>query len=463
MRATVRMGINTRIFAVLITAILAASVLSTLVGYKIFHDAMEKTFQENIRLTARHFAASATISLLFNDPKIALEVARSIVQSSYIVGVKVENSRGKSFIEVGKTSKHSVSIPLIVGNDEESMVFFPQNQRMVGIITIYYTLSPLRHVLGSMFVRIVVVVLIISAVVLVVAYYSISRAILNPIWELIKAVREVSGGSTHVELGRSSVPEIDELRTAFVEMVNSIREHQQLLKESYENLARQKAMAEIGKFSFTVAHEVKNPLGIIKGSIDLLRKPEVDSSTREQLLDYIEEEVKRIDRLIKNFLKLAKTSKPELNKVDIPLFLQSLASKLAIEHNHVKIEVDSCEEHFEVLTDPQKLNRILSNLVINAIEAGATKIKLSFLRQKEEWKIVVEDNGPGISEEDISKIFQPFYTTKSSGTGLGLTVVSQEVYILGGKIALESEPGKGCRFIITFPTEGTHGSDTGSG
>lgn len=454
-----RFSINVRVMLILLIAVTLSSFAVGLVSYNLFSKALESRFRDNIKLTARHLSAAVSLYMVFKEDRLIRRLVNSILQNPSFKGIEVKNAKGETVFFDGVREGKKVNIPVYVASSEESLLFMPSHRRLLGTIFVYYTEELLRESLKQLILKISVVVVLIVVLMSLVSYYTVSKAVLTPLKSLIEASQEVSKGNLDVYIEPVGPPEIRRLSDAFNDMIRSIKRHQQLLEDFYNRLAQQMVLAEIGSFSLTVAHEIKNPLGIIKGSVDLLRKEELDAETKKQLFNYIEEEIKRIDTLIKDFLKLSKTSDTEIKQVDLREVLTSIVEKIMIEHPEVKVSV-ACEVDRAFLDDT-KLETIVSNLVRNAIEAGAKHITVGVKREDTRLIVSVEDDGPGISEDIKEKIFQPFFTTKKSGTGLGLTIVRREVLAHGGKIWLDDNHSKGCRFVIEIPQEGDHGQDTG--
>ncbi len=452
-------NINARIFAILTVTVVISSLAVTAITYNIFSQVVESRFRENLQLTARHLATGVSISLLFRDVSLMSRLSKTVMQDPAVIGVRIEDDKGEQIFKLGSVEGKHIDVPVYMAESEESIVFLPSGRKKaLGTISIFYTEKHLREILERLVYKIALAVMLVIVIMTVVSYYTVSRAIVNPLIGLLQAVREVSGGNLDVVIKEGSLPEIAELSRAFSDMLISLKEHQELLRKTYEESAKQKVLADVGRFAFAVAHEIKNPLGIIKGSMDLLRKEEVDKATKLQLLGFIEEEVKRIDGLIKDFLQLAKFSKPSLKVINIKDFLQNLKEKICMNGCDFEISVEA--EVNEITADPVKLERIMVNLVRNAVEAGAKRILIRVTQGEEGWVIQVHDDGPGVGEEEKDKIFQPFYTTKPSGTGLGLAIVSQEAYSMGGKVWVEDSHLGGACFCVFLPRRGEDGADS---
>jgi len=249
------------------------------------------------------------------------------------------------------------------------------------------------------------------------------------------------------------------------ELNESLLENQAILKESLnrleaaeDNLRRQDRLAALGEMSAGIAHEIRNPLGVISSSAQLLdRKLAEPASGIRQLLDIIQEETTRLNGLITDFLSFGRPAPPALRPID----LQEAVLK-AVEHvegmareRSVGLVAELPEEPQSALADPDMLQQVLLNLLLNALEAsregGAVALRLH--RSGEALCLEVHDSGSGIPPENLSKIFNPFFTTKEKGTGLGLANAHRIIEMHGGTLGVSSEVGEGTTFRITLPRQ----------
>ncbi len=205
-------------------------------------------------------------------------------------------------------------------------------------------------------------------------------------------------------------------------------------------------MVAVGRISASIAHSLRNPISSIKGAAELLgRDPEKD----RKLIRIIREEVDRIENMVKGFLSYAREEKVDKRKIKIEKIVRDAVNsiKLSPEFSKRKIEIEIKGKGDEVEVDPIKFKEALYNVIHNAVKVmngGRIEIKL------DGRKIEIRDTGPGIPEDMREKIFEPFFSLDPRGTGLGLSITRKIVELHGGKIEVESEEGKGSRFIITL-------------
>jgi signal transduction histidine kinase len=267
--------------------------------------------------------------------------------------------------------------------------------------------------------------------------------------------RQVAEGNLNLRAQSDSLPETRELGQAFNAMLDSIETSQNALKRANEEIVRQKTLAELGKFSLMVAHEVKNPLSIIKSSLDLLKK-ELPSSKDHVSTSYIEDEIQRLNQLIEDFLLFARPAVPAFRKVDLNAMLHDMIVRFEVQLNGspVRIETRIPEAPCQTDADPDLLMRAIGNILKNAVEANEDQgmVVVQVTQGEAHWVIEIEDQGPGIAPESLEVIFEPFFTTRAKGTGLGLAFASQVVFAHGGRIKGENRPNNsGARFTMELP------------
>ncbi|EYF00405.1 ATP-binding protein [Chondromyces apiculatus] len=239
----------------------------------------------------------------------------------------------------------------------------------------------------------------------------------------------------------------------------------------YDQMKERDRLALLGQMAAGIAHEIRNPLGAIKGAAQLLADPTpdapVDPSSRE-FLGIILEEVDRLDRVVRSVLDLARPAQDMVGPVDVNAVVRRTLQVLSTERLDDDLVVDSVLDPSlpRVGIDPEQLRQVLMNLFRNAVQAmkGRGKVVVStrvrFGRGTRSGsgaadepfvELTVADNGPGISQKVLESIFLPFFTTKEKGTGLGLAISQRIVQGAGGRIEVRSYEGKGSTFAVILP------------
>jgi len=254
-------------------------------------------------------------------------------------------------------------------------------------------------------------------------------------------------------LGISLAPLFDHRDHAIGQVVN----FQDLtdLREMEHNVQRSERLAVVGQLAAGVAHEIRNPLASISGSVELLRSgPEVDGESKT-LMDIVIREIDRLNSLITELLDYTNPRPAQMQILDLRLLCEETIRVFEQDKHfgEVEVQLDALPEPVLVHGDPEKLRQVLWNLLRNAAEAaaqGGSQVRVQ-LAARSDAEIHVIDNGPGIAPENLERVFHPFFTTKERGSGLGLASVYGIVEQHGGSISVSSREGQGAHFTVTLP------------
>ena len=214
-------------------------------------------------------------------------------------------------------------------------------------------------------------------------------------------------------------------------------------------------LAASGRIARTIAHEVRNPLTNISLSSEQLRQINPDNNESNLLLGMIDRNVSRINQLLSDLLYATKVEQLIYTHADINQLLNE-ALELAqscIELNHIKVEKNYDNATCKGLVDKEKLKLAFLNLIVNAVEAmdnNSGILEIKTLTQVDKCIIEFKDNGTGINDETMQKLFEPYFTSKMKGTGLGLTYTQNIILNHKGSITVDSKPGHGSTFIVTL-------------
>ena len=276
----------------------------------------------------------------------------------------------------------------------------------------------------------------------------LSERLASPIGRLTEFARSYRRGRTASppELD-SSVREVGELNRAFSEMITA-------LEQSREHLVRAGKLAVVGEMAAIMAHEVRTPLGILKTSAQMLERNSRTSPENLELTGFIVSETERLNRLVTSLLECATPRAPLFQRHDIHEILRHVLALVGgkAEQKNIRIDLELNARHVQLNCDREQIIQVLLNLIINAIQhvpEGGT-IRLSSADDEGSLLLRVEDNGPGIPLKDQPKVFDPFFTRRNGGIGLGLTVVQQIVQSHHGEIAAGKSPLGGAQFTIRF-------------
>jgi two-component system, NtrC family, sensor histidine kinase HydH len=253
----------------------------------------------------------------------------------------------------------------------------------------------------------------------------------------------------------------------------SLSESNRRLKQAQEDARRAERLAALGQLSAGLAHEIRNPLGVIKGSAEMLvQKLQSSQPLTVELAGYISSEVNRLNALVARFLDFARPSRLEMRPISLPALVDRALEAAHNQYPAASIEIvrNYAADLPEIQADEQLCEQVFLNLILNAYEAmGAErdgsasspsgnpggKLSVSVVPSSADGRAGVavefQDTGPGIAPELREQIFNPFVTSKKGGVGLGLSIVAKIVDGHGGSIQLASEAGRGARFRVFLP------------
>lgn len=266
----------------------------------------------------------------------------------------------------------------------------------------------------------------------------------------------VSGGAMPVALSASSLRDESGGRAGTVVLFQDLTEVE-ALKEEVE---RARHLASLGRLAAGVAHEVRNPLSSLKGFAQLLRSKSRPGSDEERYADIMIEEVERLDRVVQELLDFARPVTPDRKPSALNAIVEEALGLVSEDAAFRKIDVEKglAEGLPDALVDPFQIRQALLNVFLNAIEAmadgGVLTIETSVVADAgptPSLAVAIADTGEGMSPEEVDRLFEPFYTTKPRGTGLGLTIVARLIEQNGGQVAVSSEKGRGSTFTIRLP------------
>lgn len=259
---------------------------------------------------------------------------------------------------------------------------------------------------------------------------------------------------------RISNPIVRRLRNYSVELERTVEERTRELRSAQEQLLRSERLAVLGQLAGGVGHELRNPLGAIKNAAYFLNMAlEVTDPEVKETLGILEKEVDASEKIISSLLDFSRTSPPSRRKININDVVREVLSGTTVPENvEVTRQLDETLPPF--LADPDQLGLVFGNIILNAIQAMPDGGSLSVTSESmdKKWVTVsVADTGLGIPEENLSKLFEPLFTTKAKGIGLGLAVTKTMVEAHGGTIEVQSEVGRGSTFTVRLPIRGEGG------
>jgi len=234
------------------------------------------------------------------------------------------------------------------------------------------------------------------------------------------------------------------------------------MKQMQNQVQHAKTLAAIGQMAATVAHEIRNPLGAIGGFAGLLERDLEPHDTRRDLVRKIIQGVSSLNKIVSNLLVFSRPMELSLQQIDFFDWVEEILRYAELEVSRgdktIRFEREYSSEKILVNIDSEKFQQVFLNLMFNGIQAIESEglLKISIGMDKNDFLLIsIQDDGKGIKNEDLSKIFDPFYTTREQGTGLGLAIVKRIVDLHGGTIAVKSEINKGTEFLIKLNSKGS--------
>ncbi len=333
-------------------------------------------------------------------------------------------------------------------------------RRVIGVLNLDLSLAEMESQLLQTsqffgFTMLVIVVLLTVGISLI-----FNRFVRKPLKVISKRMAEVEEGDLNVKLKPQSDDEVSRLMISFNSMVDRLREaNEELQACHYEQMERVDRLASVGEMSAGIAHEIKNPLAAINGAITVLCEDFTTDDPRREVINKVLEQIARLDKAATDLLFFGRPGKPSFEYVDTNDLLNKTMFFVS-QHPEAK-NVHQNKEFTRnlppVWVDAKQLQQVFFNIIINAIQAmkdGGTLLLQTDLVEgadKDTVRVLIGDSGPGIKQEDIEKIYTPFFTTKTQGTGLGLSICRQLIEQQGGEIEIKSRLGEGTRVLITLP------------
>ncbi len=389
-----------------------------------------------------------------------------------------------------------------------------QNDQTIGAVSIVLPLKGIYRSLRQSQKMLFIYLFINTAILTFIGIYRLSKVYFQPLTRLARRAEDYREDDEMLFSVRKEDNELHRLSGALNSMlrrisadkeklratVNSLEAANLKLKKAQKEIIRAEKLASVGRLSAGIAHEIGNPIGIVMGYLELLKQQDIPDAEKREYIHRTEEEIERINTIIRQLLEISRPSPAGLKVVSIHDLIGDVAQVLNVQPLMSNIELQCCLEAQDdkVLADANQLRQVFLNLIINAADAISSggknvdgklliksvldgmppenanecadgqkdadaienpahsrtrKHKTQPQDRKTYLKIMFVDNGPGIPEENIGNIFDPFFTTKEpgKGTGLGLSVSYMIVEGFGGQMSVESKIGQGTTMTLQLP------------
>jgi len=283
------------------------------------------------------------------------------------------------------------------------------------------------------------------------------ETLIRPILGLNRTMKRAARGDLSVRARSRASAEVGELADAFNRMMDEIEESHDREMIQQTQLAHTEKMAAVGTLATGVAHEVNNPLNGILACVENIRKNPDDREMLERYLKLIHDGLQRIEHTVVNLLDFSRERKMQLAPTSMNHSLRHVAelTKYQLREGHVDVRFDLDPREPFITADQFQIDQLFLNMVLNALQSMPNGGRLTLRTLQQDGKVLAEvhDTGVGVPEGMRERIFDPFFTTREvgEGTGLGLTVSDSIATAHGGKLELESTPGQGSVFRVSFP------------
>lgn len=278
----------------------------------------------------------------------------------------------------------------------------------------------------------------------------LSRLVLKPIEYLRNGVMQLAGRNFNANVPIHSDDELGDLAKAFNAMAARLRAARDEEQQRYQ---RDK-LAALGELSAALAHEIRNPIGVINTSAAMLEKPGLDPVKKTELTRMLREESMRVARLVQDFLHLSRHRQPNFRAIDPAAPLERALSASLAGNDGVSVQREFRHNGVRILGDAGLLQQAWSNIFTNAVQAMAgnppAELRVGSERNGGEIVLYVEDSGPGVPPDIMPRLFEPFFTTKEHGTGLGLTIAYTLAEANGGRLEALPPRRRGAHFVMRF-------------
>ncbi|MEK6589293.1 MAG: ATP-binding protein [Nitrospinota bacterium] len=351
------------------------------------------------------------------------------------------NKLTENITALDSQKRYDILLPVVMGGES------------LGYIHIAMQFEDFKYLIKSNNRNRLLATLVIFAIGILAAVY-LSNRYTKPILNLALAAQKVAGGDLTVRLNVRGEDEIGRLTENFNNMVKKLNENRELESK----LKEAEHMSKIGQLASGIAHEIRNPLNLINLSIDYLRSiftPVQNKENFEKTIASIKSEIQRLDSMIENFLNFGKPLNLKPQKIALDSIIQETAALLEekCREQRITMEIRHTSYPQEITADFRQIKTCLMNVLLNAIQSMPHGGRLLVESGKDNGyvSLKVEDTGCGIQPEHLSKIFEPYFTTKDAGIGLGLALTKRIIEEHGGRISVDSSLKKGTSVTIDLP------------
>lgn len=343
----------------------------------------------------------------------------------------------------------------------------PSEQKVLGVLQVSLTIDKIWAELASLYRFAAVATVLTLGVIGIAIWMALTYLVDHPLQALIGVMGRVADGDLSARTRLSKSDEFGRLAAHLNDMIHKQEvAHQELERYHQERMRRADRLATIGEMAAAIAHEIRNPLTGIRGTLSLLSRGLQDDDPRRAIVRETDLVIDRLDNSVEDILKYSRPPRLQLETIDVTEIVTRVVSLLEGEARRAHVRIRTVpplgvvpEARIPgVYVDPQQIQQVLVNLVLNAIQATAAGGEVCITTSVQEEPgtdthvvVDVEDTGKGMTPEEVDKAFEPFFSTKPHGTGLGLAIVRQILARHEGTVSLHSTIGEGTRVRVELP------------
>ncbi|HVO30666.1 MAG TPA: ATP-binding protein [bacterium] len=494
MMAPLRLGLRVRLAVGASLLVLGVSAAGAILFASLATHELERQFTSTMGSLTQNLSRNAAHGVFIESGEVLDELASNLASEPDVERVIIYNEKGLKIDEApaakvpfpqkleeapASAASHSLDTPVMYETERGVSAFSPfgaakehsSAPKRIGTVKVVYRRDRLDAQIARVRIEVFFAALVITLLGTAIAIWIAGR-IIGPLGTLSAATAAVAAGNFETKVAESGGDEIAALAGSFNRMIDALKVSRATLAETYAELARKERLATLGQFTAVIAHELRNPLGVILSSAQVIANPKRTAEQKEKAAEFIVAEVRRLNTDLTSFLNFARPKPPDVR----PVSLVELARRAIDAWRGQPGASASGDAHPDAPTpegvvarvhdggaplaaaDPDQVHQLLLNLLFNAAQAlsvnssagrgGHIDVTAAIVDGRP--ALVVADDGPGIPDDVRARIFEPFFTTRKRGSGLGLAVVEQIARAHGGEVRLETAAGRGTTFTIVF-------------
>jgi signal transduction histidine kinase len=454
-----QVGLRGRLATVVVAGLVGMILLpATLVVFR-SERALEKALRERLVAATQQLAEVVSYGTLARSAPLLSESLEPFARTPGLVAIRVYDDQGKLLIErSGPAAQRATlrieqpvytrsSLPGSEGAELAAFGLAGSKPKRVGRLIATFSTASTLGIQRGMRRDIIAAFVIIGGIGLLIVLF-VASDVVRRVLRLAGAADRVAAGDLEVRVPEDGPEELTRLSTSFNAMTGAIAEQRAALTAAADQLAERESLAAIGRATAVMAHELKNPLGILLGAADVVGNLERSEAARVKAAEIIRDEVKRLDRTLEQLLAFVRPIQPRPRAIEARALCREVVERATLPGAPAAgLSVVVEGEDDRVRVDPQHAHQVLLNLLVNAAQAGAKRIILRVGSTENRAQIEATDDGPGVAPELREKLFRPFVTSKPRGTGLGLAASRRLARENNGELRYQQSP-EGARFVF---------------